>query len=189
MTRNTSPARNPVRTSARCERLIDGSSGTSCGIALTRCGALTDIRMPRSIELRRAMPTLPLARYRSPPWASFELHRLVPKAKSCFSTSTTDSPRLAASSAIPVPVIPPPMTMTSTAAPSPSAVRSVRRRAAVRALGSRMGITYGGVTHGGVTHGRITHGHRYPFNVWASSTPSASTSRMGSTICPDWIVD
>ena len=60
--RSTSPARNPVRTSARWDRFIDGSSGTSCGMALTRCGALTPIRMPRSSELLRAIPTLPLAR-------------------------------------------------------------------------------------------------------------------------------
>jgi hypothetical protein len=33
-----------------------------------------------------------------------------------------------------------------------------------------------------VQNGEISHGHRYPFNVWVSSTPSASASRIGSTI-------
>ena len=41
---------------------IAGSKGTSCGMALTRCGALRVIRIPRSTALRLAMPTLPVAR-------------------------------------------------------------------------------------------------------------------------------
>ena len=62
ITRSRSPAPKPTRTSARWERLIAGSRGTSCAIALTRWGAVRVIRMPRSTELRRAMPTLPVAR-------------------------------------------------------------------------------------------------------------------------------
>jgi hypothetical protein len=132
--RNPSPAAKPNRTSARDAPLIDGSRGTSCGMARTRWGALRDIRIPRSTALRRAMPTLPVARYLSPPCTSFELQRLVPKARSCFSISATLSPRVAASSAMPAPVMPPPITMTSTFSPSASAASSVARRGLLSAV-------------------------------------------------------
>src|SRR3954454_20009153 len=57
------------------------------------------------------------------------LERLeVPAAKSRASSSATDNPRLAASSAAPAPVTPPPMTRTSTTSVS-TAARSARRRA------------------------------------------------------------
>lgn len=85
---------------------------------------------PRSTELRRAIPTFPVARYLRPPCTSFELHLLVPKAKSCLSTRTTFKPREAASKAMPVPGMPAPITRTSTC-PSPAAraARSFDRRA------------------------------------------------------------
>ena len=60
--RSPSPATNPVRTSARFAHPVSASSGTSCGMACTRWGALRVIRIPRSTALRRAMPTLPVAR-------------------------------------------------------------------------------------------------------------------------------
>ena len=53
--RSPSPAAKPKRTKARDAVFISGSSGTSCGMALTRCGALRVIRIPRSTALRRAM--------------------------------------------------------------------------------------------------------------------------------------
>ena len=52
--------------------------------------------------------------------------------------------------------------------PAPPARRA--RRAALRAV-------------------ELGHGFRYPFSEWASSTSSASASRIGATICADWIVD
>ena len=91
------------------------------------------------------------------------------KARSCLSTSTTDRPRLAASSAIPVPVIPPPMTTTSTGRPS--------------ARGGQIGTAPGSAQGGGV------HQARYPFSAWASSASRSSESRMAATIRPDWITD
>ena len=50
----------------------------------------------------------------------------MPAAKSSFSTSATDSPRAAASRAMPAPVMPPPITSTS----NPSS--AIRVRLAVR---------------------------------------------------------
>ncbi len=56
-----------------------------------------------------------------------DVARLVPAARSVRSNSTTDRPRLAASSATPVPVTPPPTTTTSTSARSRASSSAARR--------------------------------------------------------------
>ena len=106
--RSPSPATNPIRTKARWRgswtaaaeptaawRAPDGSVAGHQDAALHSAA-------PRDADVARGQIA-------QPPCTSLELHRLVPNARSCFSTSTTDSPRLAASRAIPVPVMPPPM--------------------------------------------------------------------------------
>ena len=65
---------------------------------------------------------------------------------------------------MPVPVMPPPITITSSGSPSASAASSAARRDCVECR-------------------RAGHGFRYPFSEWASSTSSASASRIGATIC------
>src|SRR3954469_5274025 len=66
----------------------------------------------------------------------------VPAAQSRASSSPTDSPRLAASSAAPAPVTPPPITRTSTTS-SASRARSARRRSGDTSVRS---LSPGGMT-------------------------------------------
>ena len=167
--RSPSPATKPNRTSARDALFIDGNSGTSCGMALTRWGALRVIRIPRSIALRRAIPILPVARYRSPPCTSFAAPSAGAEGEVVLlDQRDTEPPR-----------------------------RGVQRDAdAGDAAADHDGMLHGVAVgqrreFGGaacVVERRGTgHFFRYPFNVWASSTASASASRIGATICPDWI--
>ncbi len=85
--------------------------------------------MPRSRSDSLTRPKSPCSRYRRPPCTSREERPEVPAAKSSFSASATESPRAAASSAMPAPVIPPPITSTSNRS---SAIR-VRLAVRVRA--------------------------------------------------------
>ena len=65
-------------------------------------------RLASSTSLRS-----PVSRYLRPPCTSRLDRELVPDPKSCCSTSTVRSPRMAASRATPAPVMPPPMTSRS----------------------------------------------------------------------------
>ena len=125
--RTASPRCPPAAASTVTSR--PAASGTRKGSFRTRCGAVVPMRTARSRALSRASPISPCARYRRPPCTSFDDHRLVPAARSARSSSTTDRPRLAASSATPAPVTPPPTTTTSTSAPArPARSRRTSRR-------------------------------------------------------------
>ncbi len=111
--RRRSPATNPAPMSIARLPLTASISGSIIGSPRTRCGAICVSRRPRSTADSCATATSPVARYRSPPCASLELQRLVPKARSRASISTVRRPREAASKATPAPVMPPPITTTS----------------------------------------------------------------------------
>ena len=133
-------ARRRPRTRAHQRRFahpVSGQQRDQLRHGVHEVGALRVIRIPRSTALRRRCRR---CRWRgsAAPCTSFELQRLVPNARSCFSTSTAVSPRLAASSAMPAPVIPPPMTSTSTSPPPATAARSA--------------VAAGGVEGGQVSH-------------------------------------
>ena len=145
--------------------------GITNGIGRIRCGAIVVASRLRSTADSHATATCPLVMYRTPPCASLLDQRLVPAARSCRSTSATDSPRLAASSATPAPVTPPPTTRTSTTVAGPQ-----RREvlAAPRGVERRSGSGRGG-------HGRSQPSRPRSSSSRAASRPTPSSSRADTT--------
>ena len=128
-----SPAWTPASASYRsrpgaeyARSLMPCLRGSRNGVGWTRCGARVSTSRRRSCSASRTRPQVESLEVAEAPWMSL-LERLdVPAAKSRFSTSATESPRLAASSATPQPVTPPPTTSTSNV--SSASCRSWRLR-------------------------------------------------------------
>src|SRR6185312_8806630 len=88
------------------------SCGSTKRSGRIRCGAEPS-RISRSMSALRTSAMCRCSRYRSPPWMSLVLAEEVWAARSSCSQSRTESPRPAASRAIPAPLIPPPTIRTS----------------------------------------------------------------------------
>src|ERR1039457_5146058 len=80
----------------------------------------------RSVSASRTRPKLNCSRYRTAPWISLLDRDDVPEAKSLASTSPTDRPQVAASSATPAPTTPPPTTSTCSSEPAIAAIAEAR---------------------------------------------------------------